>query len=69
MDKQIVKIACRRHDWTAALFDDKVRPSSLQLEISEQANVGVGGLLRNRDLDLPNVGWRDFYAPASVARG
>jgi 4,5-dihydroxyphthalate decarboxylase len=60
VDKRIIKIACRQHDWTAALFDDKVRPSSLQLEISEQANVGVGGLLRNRNLDFAECGLAGF---------
>jgi len=60
MDKQIVKVACRRHDWTAALFDGKVRLPSLDLEISEQANVGVGELLRNRDLDFAECGLAGF---------
>ena len=60
MDKQIVKVACRRHDWTAALFDNKVGLSSHRLEISEQANVGVGELLRNRDLDFAECGLAGF---------
>ena len=60
MDKQIVKVACRRHDWTAALFDNKVGLSSHRLEISEQANVGVGELLRNRDLDFAECGLSGF---------
>ena len=60
MDKRIVKVACRRHDWTAALFDNKVGLSSHRLEISEQANVGVGELLRNRDLDFAECGLAGF---------
>ena len=60
MDKRIVKVACRRHDWTAALFDNKVGLSSHRLEISEQANVGVGELLRNRDLDFAECGLSGF---------
>ena len=60
MDKQIVKVACRRHDWTAALFDNKVGLSSHRLEISEQANVGVGELLRNQDLDFAECGLSGF---------
>ena len=65
MDKGIVKVACRRHDWTAALFDNRVRLSSLQLEISEQANVGVGELLRNRDLDFAECGLAGFLRARS----
>ena len=65
MDKQIVKVACRRHDWTAALFDNKVGLSSLRLEISEQANVGVGELLRNRDLDFAECGLAGFLRARS----
>ena len=65
MDKRIVKVACRRHDWTAALFDNKVRLSSLHLEISEQANVGVGELLRNRDLDFAECGLAGFLRARS----
>ena len=65
MDKQIVKVACRRHDWTAALFDNKVQLSSLHLEISEQANVGVGELLRNRDLDFAECGLAGFLRARS----
>jgi 4,5-dihydroxyphthalate decarboxylase len=65
MDKRIVKVACRRHDWTAALFDNKVRLSSLQLEIAEQANVGVGELLRNRDLDFAECGLAGFLRARS----
>jgi len=60
MDKRIIKVACRRHDWTAALFDNKVGLSSHRLEISEQANVGVGELLRNRDLDFAECGLSGF---------
>ena len=60
MDKLIVKVACRRHDWTAALFDNKVGLSSHRLEISEQANVGVGELLRNGDLDFAECGLAGF---------
>jgi 4,5-dihydroxyphthalate decarboxylase len=65
MDKQIVKVACRRHDWTAALFDNKVGLSSHRLEISEQANVGVGELLRNRDLDFAECGLAGFLRARS----
>jgi len=65
MDKRIVKVACRRHDWTAALFDNKVRLPSLHLEISEQANVGVGELLRNRDLDFAECGLAGFLRARS----
>jgi 4,5-dihydroxyphthalate decarboxylase len=65
MDKRIIKVACRRHDWTAALFDHKVRLSSLRLEISEQANVGVGELLRNRDLDFAECGLAGFLRARS----
>jgi 4,5-dihydroxyphthalate decarboxylase len=65
MDKRIIKVACRRHDWTAALFDNKVRLSSLRLEISEQANVGVGELLRNRDLDFAECGLAGFLRARS----
>ena len=65
MDKRIVKVACRRHDWTAALFDNKVGLSSLQLEIAEQANVGVGELLRNRDLDFAECGMAGFLRARS----
>jgi 4,5-dihydroxyphthalate decarboxylase len=65
MDKRIVKVACRRHDWTAALFDNKVRLSSLNLEIAEQANVGVGELLRNRDLDFAECGLAGFLRARS----
>jgi 4,5-dihydroxyphthalate decarboxylase len=65
MNKRIVKVACRRHDWTAALFDNKVRLSSLRLEIAEQANVGVGELLRNRDLDFAECGLAGFLRARS----
>jgi 4,5-dihydroxyphthalate decarboxylase len=65
MDNRIVKVACRRHDWTAALFDNKVRLSSLHLEISEQANVGVGELLRNQDLDFAECGLAGFLRARS----
>ena len=65
MDKRIVKVACRRHDWTAALFDNKVQLPSLHLEISEQANVGVGELLRNRDLDFAECGLAGFLRARS----
>jgi 4,5-dihydroxyphthalate decarboxylase len=65
MHNRIVKVACRRHDWTAALFDNKVRLSSLRLEISEQANVGVGELLRNRDLDFAECGLAGFLRARS----
>jgi 4,5-dihydroxyphthalate decarboxylase len=60
MDNHIVKVTCRRHDWTAALFDNKVTLSSRKLEISEQANVGVGELLRNRDLHFAECGLAGF---------
>ena len=60
MDKRLLKVACRRHDWTAALFDNKVSLASLELGISEQANVGVGELLRNRDLDFAECGLAGF---------
>ena len=65
MDKLIVKVACRRHDWTAALFDNKVGLSSHRLEISEQANVGVRELLRNRDLDFAECGLAGFLRARS----
>jgi 4,5-dihydroxyphthalate decarboxylase len=65
MDNGIVKVACRRHDWTAALFDNKVRLPSLHLEIAEQANVGVGELLRNRDLDFAECGLAGFLRARS----
>ena len=44
----LVRVACRRHDWTDALFDGRAAARSLEMEVTEQANVGVEGLLGDR---------------------
>ena len=41
----VVRVACRRHDWTNALFDGRATAPSIELTVTEQANVGVDGLL------------------------
>lgn len=43
----LVRVACRRHDWTNALFDGRAAPRTVEMEVTEQANVGVDGLLSN----------------------
>ena len=43
-----VRVACRKHDWTIALFDGRAAAPSIELEVTEQANVGVEGLLSDR---------------------
>ncbi len=40
-----VRVACRRHDWTNALLDGRATAPSIDLEVTEQANVGPEGLL------------------------
>ncbi|HZT06373.1 MAG TPA: ABC transporter substrate-binding protein [Chloroflexota bacterium] len=40
-----VRVSCRKHDWTNALFEGKVPNRTYQIEMREQENVGVNGLL------------------------
>ncbi|MEE8113746.1 MAG: ABC transporter substrate-binding protein [Nitrososphaerales archaeon] len=38
MANSLVRIACRRHDWTQALFDQKAKSPSLRMEVIQKAN-------------------------------
>jgi 4,5-dihydroxyphthalate decarboxylase len=40
-----VRVACRMHDWTRALFEGKVSTPGVGVEMIEHENVGVQGLL------------------------
>ncbi len=39
-----VRVACRMHDWTRALFEGKVPERAYHIQMHEQENVGVEGL-------------------------
>ena len=40
-----VRVACRMHDWTRALFEGKVPDKTFHIAMREQENVGVEGLV------------------------
>jgi 4,5-dihydroxyphthalate decarboxylase len=39
-----IRVACRKHDWTNALFEGKVPDGPFHIQMREQENVGVDGL-------------------------
>src|SRR5437867_1650967 len=41
----IVRVACRKHDWTNALFEGQVPDRAYRIRMREQENVGVEGLV------------------------
>jgi 4,5-dihydroxyphthalate decarboxylase len=46
-----VRVACRKHDWTNALFEGRVPdPPGLHIEMIEHENVGVNGLIGDNPL-------------------
>ena len=40
-----IRVACRMHDWTRALFEGHVPDKSFHIAMTEQENVGVDGLV------------------------
>jgi len=44
-DPKAIKVACRPHDWTQALFDKKVQAKTFNLEILDQAHEGLASVL------------------------
>jgi 4,5-dihydroxyphthalate decarboxylase len=44
VETKTVRVACRMHDWTRALFEGKVPDRVYHIQMREQENVGVDGL-------------------------
>ncbi len=63
-----VRVACRMHDWTRALFEGKVPDKTFHIAMREQENVGVDGLIGNNPVaDYAECGLAGLIQ--SIAKG
>src|SRR4051794_38826754 len=44
-EANVIRVACRKHDWTNALFEGRVPVGKYPIQLIEHENVGVDGLL------------------------